>query len=59
MEGIATAAWIANAAETDGIKVLRNGLRKFVRWRRVVVRVMLKGRQKMMIARFRCAQDHK
>jgi hypothetical protein len=36
MEGIATAAWIAKAADIEGTSVRRKGFLKFVRWRREV-----------------------
>lgn len=41
MEGTATAAWIAKAAETEGMRVRRKGLRKLVAWRRELRRVIL------------------
>jgi hypothetical protein len=43
MEGMATAVWIAKAAAMEGTRVCRKGLRKFVRCKKVLVRVMSHG----------------
>ena len=38
MEGIAAAAWTPYARPMEGTRVRRNGLRKFVAWRRLLIR---------------------
>ena len=41
MEGTATAAWMPNAVATEGTRVRRKGLEKFVAWSRVLMRGMI------------------
>lgn len=38
---MAKAVWMAKAVEMEGMRVRRKGLRKLVRWRRVVASVIV------------------
>lgn len=54
---MATAPWIANAVDIEGIRVRRKGFRKLVRWRREVTKVIVIAELKISLELYEEGED--